>query len=38
METVATVGSVVLLLALTWQILGSVWNIVAIVLGLFRDR
>ena len=38
METVATVGSVVLLLALAWQILGSVWNIVAIVLGLFRDR
>ena len=38
METVATVGSVVLLLALAWQILGSVWNIVAIVLGLFIDR
>ncbi len=38
METIATVGSVLLLLALVWQILGSVWNIVAIVLGLFRDR
>ena len=38
METLATVGSVLLLVALGWQILGSVWNIVAIVLGLFRDR
>ena len=38
METAATVASVVLLIALAWQILGSVWNIVAIVMGLFKDE
>ena len=38
MDTFATAAAVVLLLALAWQILGSVWNIVAIVWGLFRDR
>ncbi len=38
METLASVVAVILLLALGWQILGSVWNIVAIVLGLFKDN
>ena len=33
----ASVAAIVLLLALAWQILGSVWNIVAIVWGLFKD-
>jgi hypothetical protein len=36
MTTFATILSVVLLLILVWQILGSVWNIVAIVLDLFK--
>ena len=37
MEGLATVASVALLVALAWQILGSVWNVVAIVMGLFKD-
>lgn len=38
METFATILSVAFLLILVWQILGSVWNIIAIVLGLFKDQ
>lgn len=38
MQTFATILSVVLLLILAWQILGSVWNIIAIVMGLFKDK
>lgn len=38
METLATGAAVLLLIALGWQILGSVWNIVAIVMGLFKDE
>lgn len=37
MTIFATVLSVVLLLVLAWQILGSVWNILAIVLDLFKN-
>lgn len=36
MTTFATILSVALLLTLAWQILGSVWNILAIVLDLFK--
>jgi len=38
MEMIAKVASVVLLMLLGWQILGSLWNIIAIVLELLRDR
>ena len=37
MTTFATVLSVVILLVLAWQIWGSIWNIIAIVLGLFKE-
>jgi hypothetical protein len=37
MTIFATILSVVILLILIWQILGSVWNIVAIVLDLFKE-
>lgn len=37
MTIFATILSVVLLLVLAWQILGSVWNILAIVLDLFKN-
>ena len=36
MTVLATVLSVVLLLVLAWQILGSIWNIIAIVFDLFK--
>ena len=36
MTAFATVLSVVLLLVLVWQILGSIWNIIAIVFDLFK--
>jgi hypothetical protein len=38
MELIAKIVSVGLLLFLSWQIIGSVWNIVAIVLQLVRDK
>ncbi len=34
--TLATIAAVALLIALAWQILSSIWNIVAIIIGLFR--
>ena len=37
MTTFATVLSVVILLVLAWQIWGSIWNIIVIVLGLFME-
>ena len=37
METVLSIASVALLLALVWQIWGSIWNIIAILISLFRD-
>lgn len=37
METALTVVSVVLFLSIAWQVLGSIWNIVSIVVGLFND-
>ncbi len=37
METVLSVASVGLLLLLAWQIWGSIWNIIAIVISLFKD-
>ena len=37
MPIFATVLSVVILAVLAWQIWGSVWNILAIVLELFRS-
>lgn len=36
MTMVATVISVLILAVLAWQIWGSIWNILAIVLELFR--
>lgn len=36
MTVFATILSAVLLLVLAWQILGSVWNILAIILDLFK--
>ena len=38
METAATVLAVVLLAFLAWQIWGSIWNIIAIFLGLFKKE
>lgn len=38
MNTLAVILSVAALVMLAWQIFGSVWNIVAIVWGLFKDR
>jgi hypothetical protein len=37
MTILATIFSAILLLVLIWQILGSVWNIVAIVVDLFKN-
>ena len=37
MTTFATILSVVILLVLAWQIWGSIWNIIAIFLGLFKE-
>jgi len=36
MTVFATILSVVILAVLAWQIWGSIWNILAIVLELFR--
>ncbi len=38
MEMIAKIVSVALLMLLGWQVLGSLWNIIAIVLELVRDR
>lgn len=38
METAVTVLAVVLLAILAWQIWGSIWNIIAIFLGLFKKE
>lgn len=38
MEIIAKIVSAALLMLLGWQVLGSLWNIVAIVLELLRDR
>lgn len=38
MTIFATILAVVLLIMLAWQILGSVWNILAIVLDLFKNK
>ena len=38
METAATVLAVVLLAILAWKIWGSIWNIIAIFLGLFKKE
>lgn len=37
METVATIASVVIFLLITWQLVGSILNIVGIVVGLFKN-
>lgn len=37
MTVFATILSVAILLELVWQIWGSIWNIVAIFLGLFKE-
>ena len=37
MTTFATVLFVVFLIVLAWQIWGSIWNIIAIFLGLFKE-
>jgi len=38
MEMLAKIVSVALLLFLVWQIMGSVWNIVAIIVELVKDK
>ena len=38
MTIFATILAVALLIMLAWQILGSVWNILAIVLDLFKNQ
>ncbi|SMP41742.1 hypothetical protein SAMN06298221_10240 [Sphaerochaeta associata] len=38
MIMLATIVSIALILFLVWQILSSIWNIVAIVLELVRDK
>ena len=37
MDTLALIASVAIFLLITWQLIGSVLNIVGIVVGLFRD-
>lgn len=37
MEMVATGASAILFLLITWQVLGSIWNIISIVRGIFTD-
>lgn len=37
MDTLALIASVVIFLLITWQLVGSVLNIIGIVVGLFRD-
>ena len=37
MEVLALVASVVIFLLITWQLVGSILNIIGIVVGLFRD-
>ena len=37
MNIVLSVASIVLLLLLAWQIWGSIWNIISIVISLFKD-
>ncbi len=37
MEMVTTVASVAIFAVITWQLLGSVLNIVGIVVGLFKN-
>jgi hypothetical protein len=37
MENLLSAASIVLLLLLAWQIWGSVWNIIAILISLFSD-
>ena len=37
MENLLSAASIALLLLLVWQIWGSVWNIIAILISLFRD-
>ena len=37
MENLLSAASIALLLLLLWQIWGSVWNIISIIISLFRD-
>lgn len=37
MDILLNIISIALLLLLIWQIWGSIWNIIAIVLSLFKD-
>jgi len=36
METVATVASAVLFVLIAWQVIGSIWNIISIIAGIFK--
>lgn len=38
MTVFATILTVIILAMLAWQIAGSVWNILAIVLDLFKNK
>lgn len=38
MEMIAKIVSAVLLMLLGWQVIGSLWNIIVIVLELIKDR
>ena len=37
MTNVLSAASIALLLLLVWQIWGSIWNIISIIISLFRD-
>ena len=37
MNIVLSIASLALLLLLVWQIWGSIWNIIAIVISLFKE-
>ena len=37
MENLLSAASIALLLLLLWQIWGSVWNIISIIISMFRD-
>ena len=36
-ENILSAASIAILLLLAWQIWGSVWNIIAILISLFKD-
>ena len=38
METIATAASAVIFALIAWQVIGAIWNIISIVLGIFKPE